>query len=98
MVLASFRSDSQVRNLECECNLTDSVAYIKRDFITSDEPYSPIDRAGHAAAGDPAAHGFARVRARRIATEFSPCGARSGAQSVGHQPSNSRTGGAVRRK
>lgn len=49
-----------------------------------------------AAARDPALDRLAGVRARRFATELSPCGARPLAQPVGDQPSDPRAGRAVR--
>jgi hypothetical protein len=79
-------------------SLFDNNRHNKRDFIIQDEPNSPIEIAGPAAAGDPADDRAAGVRARRVAAELPPRRARSRAQPVGDQPSDPRAGTAVRRQ
>src|SRR3954451_1223122 len=96
-VRRSPRGFPSVRNIERHPNLNDNNLDNKRDFIIWDEQYSPII-AGIAAARDPSADRVARIRARRDAIEFPPSRARSGAQPIGDQPSNTRIGGAVRRE
>src|SRR5439155_6307934 len=92
-VRRSPRGFPSVRNIERPPNLNDNNSDNKRDFIIWDEQYSPVSIAGIAAARDPSADGAARIRARRYAIEFPPSCARSGAQPIGDQPSNTRIGG-----
>src|SRR5712664_4019726 len=87
-----------MNNIERWHSLSDNNRFNKRNFVTSDEPDSPIEVAGPAAAGDPAADGAAGVRARRVAAELPPRRARPRAQPVGDQPSDPRAGIAVRRE